>query len=383
MKIYFCDTTLRDGEQAAGVSFYPEERIALAKALDRAGVDLIEVGIPAMGEAEQENIAAILSLPMQAKRSTWNRARREDIDASLKCGAKIVHIALPVSDRMLRWKLGTDYRGAKLRLLEVIDYARGRGLEVSVGFEDASRAKPSFLRELAEAIEPFGVMRIRFADTVGILTPWDTELLIGHLRKSTSIPIEFHGHNDFGLAVANSLAAVRKGADWVSTTVLGLGERTGNAPMEVVALAVKRLLDFDVALRFDSFQPLAEMVATMSGRAIPEQAPVVGSHAFTHESGIHVDGLLKSSDMYESYPPDVVGRKRIFLYGKHSGRNGVRKVLENAGETPTPEAVELLLEEVRKFSRECKQSLEARQILDLYYREVRPKITFQTIGQTS
>lgn len=371
VKVFFCDSTLRDGEQAPGVAFRREEKMAMARLLDEAGVDEIEVGVPAMGEREQQDVAEIFSMPLRAVPVAWNRTRREDIAASVRCGAVRVHVALPVSDIMIRKKLHSSRREVLSRLLDVVDYARECGMQVSVGFEDASRADPSFLGRVAESLEPFQVVRFRVADTVGTLTPWATQRLIARLKEFTAVPLEFHGHNDLGLAVANTLAALEAGAEWASTTVLGLGERAGNAALEAVAVGARLLLGREVGIRLSLLSRLAEQVSIASGLAIPDQAPVVGSRVFTHESGIHVDGVLKAPETYEPFPPEWVGRSRRIVFGRHSGRNGLRKVLEAGGFSPSSEELDALIERVRELAVSHKEFL-TEEIICRLYREARP-----------
>jgi homocitrate synthase NifV len=366
MKIHFCDTTLRDGEQAPGVSFRVNERKKIAKMLDEMGIDLLEIGIPAMSRQEQMELRQILAVPKRAQVCTWNRALTKDIDASIESGATYVHISIPVSTINANSKFLGGIHEAKKRLFDTIEYARKKNLQVSVGFEDASRADPHWMGEIANQLTVWDVSRIRFADTVGILTPATTAHLIRNLRQATTIPIEFHGHNDFGLAVANSLSALENGATWVSTTVMGLGERAGNASMETVALAARHLLDMTVDLDFTSFPTIAGMVSKWSKRKIPVDYPVIGDLVFTHESGIHVDGTIKSPGCYEPYDPLLVGRDRRIVYGRHSGRHGIVSLLETIGESSDSSKVESLLMAVQKMAKTKKTFLSANDVWKLY-----------------
>ncbi len=364
--VYFCDSTLRDGEQAPGVAFRRAEKIALAQLLDEVGVDEIEVGVPAMGGREEEDLAELISLPMRARPVAWNRLRWEDIAASLRCGASRLHMAMPVSDVMLHKKLSVSREEALFQLLTVVEEACSRDSQISVGFEDASRADPLFLSRVVRALEPYPILRFRVADTLGVLTPFSTRELILRLKDAGAKSLEFHGHNDLGLAVANTLAAVEAGADWVGTTVLGLGERAGNAAFEVVAVAVRRLLGKEVHIRLPLLRRLAEQVSAASGILIPLQAPVVGDRVFTHESGIHVDGVLKSPETYEPYPPEWVGRAHSVVFGKHSGRNGLRRILEGRGYLPTADQLDALLEEIRLLAVVQKRFLSEEAVCRLY-----------------
>lgn len=226
------DTTLRDGEQAPGVAFTLREKVTIARLLDLLGVDVIEAGVPVMGGSEQEAVRAVCSLNLKARVATWNRLLLGDIRASLACGAREVHISAPVSDLHIREKLGRSRQWVTDCLNRAVRYARDHGCRVSVGAEDASRADFSFLLDYALLAQEAGAYRLRFADTVGALEPFSTRRVINMLLNRLDIPVEFHGHNDFGLATANSLAAFSAGAAYISTTVGGLGERAGNACLE-------------------------------------------------------------------------------------------------------------------------------------------------------
>lgn len=360
----FCDCTLRDGEQAAGVVFSLEERLEIARALDACGVHQIEAGIPAMGPAERRAVAALVALGLRARLSTWNRARVEDVAQALECGADIIHVSVPVSDLHLARKLGWSRRQAHREAVRAASFALARGVEVTVGFEDASRADPAFVASLARDLASLGVSRVRFADTVGALDPFSTYERVSRL-VACGVAVEFHGHNDFGLATANTLAAIRAGAGWVSTTVTGLGERAGNAALEEVALAARHLLGARIDLDTTGFARLAERVARAAGRPLPVDKPVVGRHAFAHEAGIHVDGVLKDARTYEPFSPAEVGLRRRLLVGRHSGRGGLRHLLAGRGVHLEEPRISLLLEKVRERAAGLKRSLSPDEVLQL------------------
>lgn len=230
------DTTLRDGEQAPGVAFTLREKVTIARLLDLLGVEVIEAGVPAMGKIEQDAVRAICELGLKSRVASWNRVLLADIRASLACGIREVHISAPVSDLHIREKLGKTRHWVIDCLVRAVRYAREHGCRVSVGAEDASRADFGFLLEYALLAQDAGAQRLRYADTVGILEPFTTRRMVSMLASKLDIPVEFHGHNDFGLATANSLAAYSAGAAFISTTVGGLGERAGNASLEDMVL---------------------------------------------------------------------------------------------------------------------------------------------------
>lgn len=361
-----CDTTLRDGEQSPGVSFTAAEKISIARMLDEIGVQEIEAGTPAMGGEEYEAVSGIVSLGLNARVFAWNRALISDIDASLGCGVTAIAISLPVSDLQIERKLDRDRSWVLSQLCRSLKYAVRRGLSVCVGAEDASRADPEFLCEFALAAAACGAERVRFCDTVGRLDPVETFKKVSDLVSRVPLPVEIHTHNDFGLAVANALAGIRAGAQVVSTTVLGLGERAGNAALEQIVMSLKRLHGMDTGVRTEALRPLCETVALTSGRAIPPGQPVVGEAVFTHESGIHADGILKDPSLYEPYRPEEAGGIRKIVLGKHSGRRALLHKLKGLGLPLEPLQASGLLEKVRAWSLRRKRNLTDRELIRLY-----------------
>lgn len=325
------DTTLRDGEQSAGVSFTIEEKLAIARALDAAGVPEMEIGIPIMGGAERETIQAIAGLNLPARLMVWGRMTQEDIDASVACPADIVNLSIPMSDIQIRHKLNQSRDWVLKRIDRCVRIALDAGCEVSVGAEDASRAEPDFLIQAAEIAQAAGARRFRFADTLGVLTPPETARRIRLLRAAMDLEIEMHAHDDFGLATANTLAAVLAGATHVSTTVNGLGERAGNAPLEEAVMALRHLYNIETGVDARHFPSLSKLVARASGRAVAFNKSIVGEAVFTHEAGIHVDGLSKNPLNYQGLDPHDVGREHRVVLGKHSGSQAVRQAYAKLG----------------------------------------------------
>ncbi len=293
------DTTLRDGEQAAGIAFNMEEKIAIATLVDSIGVQEIEVGIPAMGQEEAESIKIIASLGLNAKLLGWNRANLSDIQASIDCGLERVHISIPVSDIQIAAKFAGQRQLVLARLQDAINFACDRGLSVSVGAEDSSRAEESFLLEVAQLAQEWGAFRFRFCDTVGILDPITTYNKVRQLVLQLSIPVEMHMHNDFGLATANTLAGIKAGARSVNTTVNGIGERAGNAALEEVVMALKCIYGIEIGIDTKRLVELSQLVAKAVNYPVPAWKAIVGENAFAHESGIHVHGVLQNPDTYE------------------------------------------------------------------------------------
>ncbi len=360
------DTTLRDGEQAAGVVFRRDEKLHIARLLDAIGVQEMEVGIPAMGEEEQETIRAILNLGLKAEISTWNRAVIGDINASIDCGVGMVSIAVPVSDIQQKYVLNKDRKWVLEQTEKVIDYAKEHGLYVCVGAVDASRSDEDYLMQFARSLQDCGADRLRFDDTVGILDPFQTFAIINKLRSRIKMDIEIHCHNDFGMATANTLAAIKAGARYASVTVNGIGERTGNAPLEEVVMALNHIEGVDLGFDTSRFREISEYVANASSRPIPVSKPIVGSDIFAHESGVHVDGVLQNPRTYEPFPPCEVGLERKILIGKHSGSHAVRYVFEKMGIKLTEKASRDILGMVRIMAENTKRALSDDELREVY-----------------
>lgn len=360
------DTTLRDGEQTAGVVFSREEKIAIARMLDAIGVQEIECGIPAMGPEEQASVRALVDLGLNARLITWNRAVVSDIQASIDAGVTAVDISLSVSDMHIRHKLGKDRAWVKEQLKVALGFCKEHDLYVSVGGEDASRADLDFVADLMAVVHAMDGDRFRFCDTLGILDPFATYAKVCFLREQVpGLDLEVHTHNDLGMATANAIAGVRAGARFVNTTVNGLGERAGNAALEEVVMALKHACGIDSGIDTRRFVELSQLVGKASCRPVPEWKAVVGERVFAHESGLHADGVLKHPGNYEGFDPAEVGLARQIVVGKHSGTHGLRHRLADLSVSLSPGEECRLMARVRNRSQELKRPLEDRDLLAL------------------
>jgi homocitrate synthase NifV len=363
---HLVDTTLRDGMQAPGVAFSRRERVKIATALDEFGIDEIEAGVPAMGRFEIGDIKAIVKLGLRCRVTVWCRAVAEDIRLASICGADSVHISFPLSKILL-----TSMKKNEAWLLSacetLVPLAAGKFRFVSVGGQDVMRADPELVRTFGCTASRSGAHRLRIADTVGIATPPVVADFVRFLSVKGCPPLEFHAHNDLGMATANAFTALASGAFAASVTVNGLGERAGNAALEELAMALV-LSHFKGAEGYNlmALPKLCALVAAASGRPNCRNKPVVGDGIFEHESGIHVHGLMKNPEAYQPFLPQKIGRKSFSVrIGYHSGGASIGQSLAAAGIRATREQSAFLTDRVRAFARQHKRVLtdaELRQI---------------------
>ncbi len=361
-EIILHDTTLRDGEQMAGVVFNFDEKIKLAEKSIEFGTDLIDI-MPTVSDGEFR-VAKELAKRFGGKISATCRRKKEDIDVAVRAGVSRVTLFAPLSDLHIAQKLKITREENRMRSLEMIDYAKAHGLIVDFAGEDASRASLEYLKQFLDEIhEKISVFFI--ADTVGCLMPESTRKLVWFVKNNSKCCVGLHMHNDFGMASANTVEGLLAGACCFSGTFTGIGERAGNAPIEEVCAALRYLHSIELELNYGMLKEICDDVQKFSGIALPKHKPIVGENAFSHESGIHVDGVLKNPKTYEFIEPEAVGQKRKILFGKHSGKQALQYILKNRviSEEISPESMESILKELKAIF-ETKKSVSEEDVLD-------------------
>jgi len=334
MTVRIFDTTLRDGEQTPGVSLTPEEKVRIAQQLDKLGVDAIEAGFPIASNGEQEAVSAVAKAGLSCEVVGLARANKIDIDAAISSNVNCVHVFIATSDIHLEHKLKLSRQQVVERITDSVSYTKSHGVKVEFSAEDATRTEKSFLREAYETAKSAGADRVNIPDTVGISFPKNIAAITREVVSAVKRPVSIHCHNDFGLAVANSLAAIESGACQAHVTVNGLGERAGNTSLEELVMSLHRLYNRKTNIKTELLYETSRLVAALTGARVQPNKAVVGDNAFGHESGIHTHGITEMPLTYEPYDPALVGRKRWFQAGKHAGAHGIAAQLAEAGYFP-------------------------------------------------
>jgi methanogen homocitrate synthase len=342
------DTTLRDGEQTPGVAFSKDEKIEIAKKLDELKVPQIEAGFPRVSSTEQDTVKTIANERLDAQVICLARTKLEDIDAALDADVDGVITFMGASDLHLEHKLHFTREQALNICMKSIEYAKDHGLFVAFSAEDATRADLDFLKRMYKKAEGYGVDRVHVADTVGAANPQGITYLVSELKKEINTDIAMHCHNDFGLAVANSIAGLQAGASAVSVTINGIGERAGNASLEELVMALKLLYGKDLGFKTKKIKEISELVSKATGLPVPYNKPIVGKNIFRHESGIHVDAVIEEPLTYEPYVPELVGQKRQLVLGKHSGCRAVKAKLDACGYKVTNDQLCEIVKQVKQ-----------------------------------
>ena len=346
-QVRILDTTLRDGEQTPGVSLTPENKLRIAQRLDELGVDVIEAGFAAVSEGEMESVKLIAKQGLSAKISSAARGTKGDINAVLKSGASTISMIIPTSDLHIDCKLHKTREQILKTTEECVSYAKAHGLEVEFLAEDATRSDFDYLIKVFQTAVNAGVDRIVPCDTVGILTPELTREFFSKLKEKIDAPVGVHCHNDFGMAVANSVAALGAGADEVHATINGLGERAGNAALEEIVITLKSLYKLKLNIKTELLYSTSQLVSRLTGIQVQPNKAIVGENAFRHESGIHTQGLLENPLTYEPIDPAIVGKVRCITTGKHSGSHAIRAEVQSMGIHPNDDQIKEIATRVK------------------------------------
>ena len=346
-RIRVLDTTLRDGEQTPGVSLTIEEKVEIAKALDALGVDVIEAGFPIVSDGEFAAVKAISKLGLKSTVAALSRVDKQDIDALIACDIPYGHLFIATSDLHLKYKLNITREQALEKAVSGIEYAKAHGIKVEFSAEDSTRTDRDFLGQVLRAVSELGIERIDLPDTVGTSTPERYAEMVRFARSQVKTPLSTHCHDDYGLAVANSLAGIVAGCDQSHVTINGLGERAGNASLEEFVMGAQRLYNFKTGINTKLLYSTSRLVTKATGVFVQPNKAIVGENAFGHESGIHTHGVLTLPATYEPMEPELVGATRKIHAGKHSGSHGIAFELKNLGIEPTREELKKILNRVK------------------------------------
>ncbi|WP_319509093.1 (R)-citramalate synthase [uncultured Methanolobus sp.] len=341
--VRFLDTTLRDGEQTPGVALTSKDKVAIATKLDELGVNVIEAGSAITSEGERESIRAVVAEGLNAEICSYCRIMKPDVDYALACDVDSIHLVAPVSDLHINVKLKKDRETVRQMAVDVTEYAKDHGLIVELSGEDASRADIDFLKSLYNDGVEAGADRLCFCDTVGLLVPEKTEVVFSDICSAVKAPVSIHCHNDFGLGTANTIAALRAGAQQAHVTINGIGERAGNTALEEVVMTIEWLYKCKTGINTKEIFKTSRLVSRLTGLPVAPNKSLIGGNAFTHEAGIHVHGLLADTSTYEPIKPEVLGRERKIVLGKHAGKSSVTLAVKEMGfEVDDPQLHEIL-----------------------------------------
>jgi len=345
------DTTLRDGEQTPGISFTTEQKRTIARQLDKLGVDIIEAGTPITSKEEKEVVQLICDEGLSAKICGLARILTRDIDACVDCGVDMIHIFVPSSEIQREHTTKMSEAQVKEQAYKMTRYVKERGFMCMFSAMDATRTRLAFLIDLYKTAEEGGADILNVPDTVGVSEPFAMYELVSEIYRAVKVPISIHCHNDFGLAVANSLAAVKAGASEVQVSVNGIGERAGNADLVETVMSLNSIYGLKTNIKTERLFEMAKLIERLTGIPIPVTKPVVGENAFSHESGIHTHGVIVRSDTFEPgiMTPEMVGHRRRIVLGKHTGKHSVEKKLSEIGMSPSKEELEEILERIKEL----------------------------------
>ena len=353
------DTTLRDGEQTPGVSLTIEDKVEIARQLSLLGVDAIEAGFPSSSEGEKKVVKEIVKAKLGAEICGLCRCNRNDVDAAIECNVDTVHVFIPTSPVQMKYAVNMTPEQVLAAAVDSIEYVKKHGLTCEFSPMDATRTELPFLKRICKAAEEAGMDRLNVPDTVGIMIPKTMAKLIEDIKTVVTVPISVHCHDDFGMAVANSLASVEAGATQVHCTINGLGERAGNASLEEVVMSLHMLYKMKTGVNTRLLYSTSRMVATLTGITVQANKAIVGENAFAHESGIHTRGVTEKPLTFEPIKPELVGRTRKLVAGKLAGTRGIKAELEEIGIHPSEEQLKDIVRRVKDLGDKGKMVTDA------------------------
>ena len=353
------DTTLRDGEQTPGASLTFDDKLEIARQLSLLGVDSIEAGFPASSEGEKKVMKEIAKADLDAEICGLARANRNDIDAAVECDVDAVHVFVPTSPVQMKYAVNLTPEQVVAATVDSVEYVKKHGLTCEFSPMDATRSDLAFLKKVCKAAENAGMDRLNVPDTVGIMIPRSMAKLVEDLKTVVTTPISVHCHDDFGMAVANSLAAVEAGATQIHATINGLGERAGNASLEEVVMALHMIYKLKTRVNSRLLYSTSRLVATLTGISVQANKAIVGENAFAHESGIHTRGVTVKPLTFESIKPEMVGRTRKLVAGKLAGTRGIKAELEEIEIHPTEEQLKEIVQRVKELGDKGKMVTDA------------------------
>jgi 2-isopropylmalate synthase len=357
--IRILDTTLRDGEQTPGVSLTTDDKIEIAQQLSKLGVDIIEAGFPSSSEGEKRVVKDIAKLGLTSEICALSRAKRTDIDAALDCDVDLIHVFVPTSPIQMKYAVNLTPEQVLESAIDSIEYVKQHGVKCEFSPMDITRSELPFIKQICQAAQTAGMDTLNVPDTVGIMIPKTTAQLITDLKTVVTVPISIHCHDDFGLAVANSLAAVEAGASQIHTTINGLGERAGNAALEEVVTTLHVVYKYQTNINTRLLYSTSRLVASLTGMPVQANKAIVGENAFAHESGIHTRGVTEQPLTFEPISPELVGRTRKLVAGKLAGTRGIQATLSEIGINPTEEQLIEILKRVKDLGDKGKQVTDA------------------------
>ncbi|HXY88138.1 MAG TPA: 2-isopropylmalate synthase [Candidatus Acidoferrales bacterium] len=362
--VTFFDTTLRDGEQTPSVSFTTEDKVIIARALDKLGVDVIEAGFPISSTGELDAVKKVAHLGLRATICGNARVLTPDIDACLNSDVGLIHVFASTSDVQLKYSMKKTREEVYEMSIDAVDYVKDHGVRCLFSAMDATRTDLQFLLRICKGVESAKVDIINIPDTVGIMAPFKMYALIRAVKNAIQAPIDVHCHNDFGLAVANSISAVEAGANQVQVTVNGIGERAGNADLAQTVMSLHSIYNIKSKIMTKYLLETSRLVERYTKINLQPNMPIVGENAFSHESGIHSRGVIARPDTFEPgiMTPEMVGHHRRLIAGKHAGKHGIKEMLKDAGFEPSEEQLTEITKRIKEIGDKGKRVTD----LDLY-----------------